>query len=349
MLEQPTLSVVMPNYNHARFLPEALRAILAQSYRPLEVIVIDDGSTDNSVEVIEDFAHEDPLVRLYRNDQNRGPLFSGNRGLEMASGEYVYGAAADDKVLPGFFEKSMSLLARYPQAGLCSTLSRLIDETGKDKGIVQTPIISKQEFFLSPEEALQTLRQHGSWTMGNTSIYRRQALIEAGGFIPELGPFCDGFIQQVIALRYGACFIPEPLAAWRRMETGYASTTGANTERSLEIRQHAGRLMRSTYSDLFPPDYVAKWERQYLYTVGLSAWGSVCRQQDQFLTKCHEHLLPASSWLDRLFLSGLRLSVQAQALAVKLYFFVRHMPRAWLLRRVLKRILGRSRAYTKFG
>lgn len=347
-MDQLTLSVIMPNYNHARFLPEALRAILNQSYRPLEVIVIDDGSTDNSVEVIEVFAHKDPLVRLYRNDQNRGVLFSINRGLEMASGEYVYGAAADDKVLPGLFEKSMKLLGRYPQAGLCSTLSRLIDETGKDKGLVRTPIISKQECFLSREEALRALCKHGPWLRGNTAIYRRHALIEAGGFIPELGPFCDGFIMQVIALRYGACFIPEPLAAWRRMETGYASMLNADIERSLEIRQHAGRLMRSTYRDLFPPDYVADWEGRWLCGLGQYNWGRVRRQQEECL-KSLKRFLPASSWLDTLFLGGLRLSVQAQALAVKLYLFVRHTPRAWLLRRVLKRILRRPRTYTKFG
>ena len=62
------LSVIVPNYNHAQYLPEAVNAILNQSCRPMEVIVIDDCSTDNSVEVIEAFIRQDPIIRLYRNE-----------------------------------------------------------------------------------------------------------------------------------------------------------------------------------------------------------------------------------------------------------------------------------------
>ena len=135
MSQQPTLSVLFPNYNHARFLPESLGAFLAQSYRPVEIIIIDDASTDNSVEVIETFARREPRLRLIRNERNMGVVPNMNRLVEMASGDYVYLSAADDKVLPGFFEKSMALLSQYPQAGLCSTVGRLIDKDGKDKGI----------------------------------------------------------------------------------------------------------------------------------------------------------------------------------------------------------------------
>ena len=152
-MKKGTLSVVISNYNHAHYLPESLQAILSQSYRPLEVIVIDDASTDNSVDVIESFARKDPIVHLYRNEQNRGVFFSANRGLNLAAGEYIYWAAADDRVCPGFFEKSMDILAQYPQAGLCSSLFKLIGENGEDKGWVRSPVISQTRVF-SAEEVL---------------------------------------------------------------------------------------------------------------------------------------------------------------------------------------------------
>jgi hypothetical protein len=85
VLPQKTLSVVISNYNHARYLPVALQAVLSQSCRPMEVIVIDDCSTDNSVEVIEEFVRRDPIIRLYRNEQNQGVIFSTNRGLGLAT------------------------------------------------------------------------------------------------------------------------------------------------------------------------------------------------------------------------------------------------------------------------
>src|SRR5256884_7474545 len=118
----PRLSVIIPNYNHARFLPNCLEAILRQSEQPFEIIVIDDASTDNSVEVIEAFTKRNPIIRFYRNEQNRGVVSGMNRGLELARGDYVYYAAADDQVLPGFFEKSLRLLNEHPQAALCCTI-----------------------------------------------------------------------------------------------------------------------------------------------------------------------------------------------------------------------------------
>ena len=182
--------------------------------------------------------------------------------------------------------------------------------------------------------ALRTLRRHGSWVMGNTTIFRRRVLIEAGRFIPELGPFCDGFIHQVIALRHGACFIPEPLACWRRMETGYATSTSADFERMMEIRDQTLRLMRSTYRDLFPADYVASWEKQWSYWTGVCAWGVARKRHEHFLTEHLTRLRPQGSWLDRLFVKAMQLTGRAQGVAVRVYLlFALGYWRMWLTHR----------------
>ncbi len=118
-INRARLSIVLLNYNHARYIGEALQAILGQSYKPWEVIIVDDASTDNSIDVIEKFIRRDPTVRLLKNEHNMGVERSANRGLEYASGDYIFSAAADDKILPGLFEKSIRMLALYPQAGLC--------------------------------------------------------------------------------------------------------------------------------------------------------------------------------------------------------------------------------------
>ena len=106
----PTLSVLVNNYNYARFIGEALEAILNQSYRPSEVIVVDDASIDNSVEIIQQFVKRDPIVHLIKNEKNMGIFYNLNKFFSIASGEYVYLAGSDDRILPGFFEKSMKLL-----------------------------------------------------------------------------------------------------------------------------------------------------------------------------------------------------------------------------------------------
>lgn len=336
----PTLTAMMTNYNHAHFLPEAIQSILDQSYQPFELIIIDDASTDNSYEILTSFAQKHSFIRLIRNEQNRGILYNLQRLLELASGDYFVGLASDDKFLPGYLEKSMHLLQQHPQAGFCSAPTRLIDESGKDLGLAPTPIISDQPCFLSPAESLQILRRHGHWFPGNTSVYRRQALIDAGGYITELRSYCDGFISEVLALKHGACFIPEPLGAWRWLGTGYFSRTMADVDLSQEIMGRAKHLMQTTYRELFPPDYIATWEKHWLYTTNVCVLKNLQTEQGSYLTKLNR-LFPQPTLLDRLFLFGQRSLLQAQFLSARLYLFARLRRKTWELFR--RRLLSSLR------
>ena len=118
-----TVSVLLCNYNDARYLPDSLSAICTQTRLPEEVVVIDDGSTDNSVEIIEDFGRRYPFIRILRNEANRGLLYSINRALNEARCDFVVWAAADDRLLPNFLERNAQCLSEHPAAGM--TFSRL--------------------------------------------------------------------------------------------------------------------------------------------------------------------------------------------------------------------------------
>lgn len=269
-MQRSTLSVIMPNYNHAKYIGDALDAILSQSYRPLEVIVVDDASTDNSVEIIQQFVKKNSIVKFERNEKNIGVVKTSLKLLNMAKGDYIYDAAADDKILPDFFEKTMNLLKKYPHAGLCSALSIRIDEKSENRGLLYSPIISKKEMFISPETARSLLSKGGSWISGNTTIYKKDAFFNDGGYIPELHSFCDGFVFMVIALRHGACYIPEPLACYRKMMNGYAANVMRNNSLSEKIYQHVEYLMSDTYKGLFPNDYLDNLRKETCYNVKMS-------------------------------------------------------------------------------
>ncbi|MBC8232330.1 glycosyltransferase [bacterium] len=335
MSQQPTLSVVFPNYNHARFLPESLGAILAQSYRPAEIIIIDDASKDNSVEVIEGFACQEPRLRLIRNKRNMGVEYNINRLIEMASGDYIFLSAADDKVLPGFFEKSMKLLAQYPQAGLCSAVVRLIGENGEDRGIRAMPVISNKPCFFSPEEVRHRLCKYGRWITISSMIMRRDAVIQEGGQHLELGSFADTFLALLVSLRHGACFIPEPLGCWRQMDSGHGSELASDWEGLSEVGMLASRLMRNEYRDLFPTDYVDRFERHWMYMVGVTAGKRAHIGLEQALSQGFEKLCPKPSFVDRAFWSGMRLFIWAQARAWQIYSMAKFGPwRWWILGRL---------------
>ncbi len=317
MLHTPTLSVIVPNYNHAAFLPEALEGILSQSFRPMEVIAVDDGSTDNSIEVIERFIQEFPIVRLIRNEQNRGVIFSTSRGLELASGDYVYFAAADDLVLPGFFEKSMNLLSRHPYAGLSSAIVE-----GERDGMripVSLNDISLNDCFLPPLDCIRLLRRRGSWMGGNSTVFRRGALIEAGGFLPELGPLCDVFVEMVIALKHGVCYIPALLSVQRLYTSSYSAVIRSNLDTHVRLYSQAAHLMRTTYKELFPPDFIDAWEKREVHVARLIELKRLQQQEmmvvGSFFTR--------RNLADRFVIYGMMLVKQVQFLTFVSYLFVR--------------------------
>lgn len=334
-----TLSVVMPNYNHAKYIGEALESILTQSFKPLEVIVIDDASTDNSVEIIQDFVKRYPIVRLIRNEKNIGAINCTHKLIALAKGEYFYGLAADDKILPGFLEKSMNILIKHPEAGLCSTLSWVIDEEGRHRGILPDLKISDKECFVSPEKALSVLSKEGRWIMGNTAVYKLSALVDSGGYIPELRSFCDGFIHQVISLKYGVCYIPEPLACWRRMESGYAVSTNRNPDIMKEVIQHAVFLMRTTYKDIFPEKYVRNFERMEFFFTHFHLISSL---QSRVLDHIETHM-PSKAFSQKTVLLACKLTSRFLVMNFVLYCYIYFKPRIFLMavRRLCKLLFFR--------
>lgn len=244
----------MPNYNHAKYIGEQLQAILEQSFRPIEVIVVDDCSTDNSVEIIESFAQKDPIVRLVRNDSNQGVIVSTNRALELVSGDYICFCPADDRVLPGFFEQSMNLLAQYPEAGLCCSHPAFIeDSTGEIDKHEDWFHLSDRPRYVSPEEVVKVVGPNSLWIAGVTCVVKRTAFIEVGKYLPEMEWFCDWFAFHAIAFRYGICYIPEALAALRVLPDSYSGSKLKNLAAQQGVLAHLVRLLKSEqFRDVLP-------------------------------------------------------------------------------------------------
>jgi glycosyltransferase involved in cell wall biosynthesis len=258
----------MPNYNHARFLPDALDALLAQSYRPLEFIVVDDASEDSSVPLLQDYARRHPWMRVIVHRENQGAPATLQELLEMAAGDYFFAPAADDLVLPGLLEKSMALIGRHPEAGLCSAQSYTMDEEGRRNGrwVEQPGGRRRGGYYLSPAECAAVCWRSMPWFLGNTVFFQRKAFLGLGGYRPELGSFCDGYMHQALAMSHGACFIPELLASWRRMPTSYANRTMADAGKARQIREAALGLMRGPHSRIFTAEYSRRWERRWNFS-----------------------------------------------------------------------------------
>jgi len=122
------ISVLMPTYNDARYLPQALESILAQSYPDFELIVIDDHSTDETPTILAGYARQDSRLRLLRNSTNMGVASALNIGLDAAQGTYIARMDSDDISCPERFERQVEFLDAHPEVGVVGTQLHFIDE-----------------------------------------------------------------------------------------------------------------------------------------------------------------------------------------------------------------------------
>lgn len=128
----PLVSVVVLNYNYARYLPERMESIFSQTFQDYEVILLDDCSTDNSKEIIEQYRNHPKVSAIVYNDQNSGsPFKQWRKGVEMAKGKYVWIAESDDSAKPEFLATGVNLLEENPEAVLAFMGADIMDGDGK--------------------------------------------------------------------------------------------------------------------------------------------------------------------------------------------------------------------------
>ncbi|WP_174589763.1 glycosyltransferase [Methanocella conradii] len=136
-MSDPTVTVLMSVYNGERYLREAVDSIIAQTYEDFEFLIVNDGSTDSSIEVLQ--SYEDPRIRIINNDVNIGLTKSLNRGVQLARGRYIARMDADDVSSPDRLEKEVQFLDAHPDVGLVGSNVKVIDDDGRDVGVMTYP------------------------------------------------------------------------------------------------------------------------------------------------------------------------------------------------------------------
>jgi len=136
MDKTPLVSVIMPVYNAERFVKEAIKSILDQTYVDFELIIVNDGSTDKSEDIIKTVT--DPRIRLI-SQSNAGIIGALNAGLKVAQGTYIARMDADDISEPTRLEKQVTFLRGHPDIALCGTWAKTINDSGEETGIYDYP------------------------------------------------------------------------------------------------------------------------------------------------------------------------------------------------------------------
>lgn len=175
---RPLVSVCIPAYNNAGYIKDTIMSILKQTYQNIELIVVDDHSTDNTVEVLESI--NDERLKIYRNEHNLGMVGNWNRCLELATGEYVKLICADDMIARDAIEKEAKAMKKHPTVNLVESDTRLVDINGKKTG--QFRRYHKSGVVDGKKLAKISLMIQDFYGAPVNNLIRRSALEKTGGF-----------------------------------------------------------------------------------------------------------------------------------------------------------------------
>jgi len=203
----PRVSVLMSVYNAERYLREAIESILAQTLDDFEFIIVEDGSTDWSKQIIAEYAQRDVRVLPVWNVSNLGLTKSLNRGLDKARGVYIARQDADDRSLPERLQKQAAFLDAHPEVGLVGSWFMRMTEAGQPLHVIETPVA---------DQAIRLkLFTRGNAFAHGSVMFRRECVEKVGGYREQFSYAEDYDLWLRIADRYGVANLPEPLYWWR--------------------------------------------------------------------------------------------------------------------------------------
>jgi glycosyltransferase involved in cell wall biosynthesis len=203
----PKVSVMMPVYNTGRFVGRAIQSILDQTLGDLELIIVDDGSTDNSLHVIQSYARLDRRIR-YVSRENRGITASRNEALAMATGQYLANIDSDDITRPERLSRQANYLDEHPECVLVCCRMQMIDPDGDP--------ICTINLESTHEEIDAIFMGRPGYFIPVSMMVRRDVLIEIGGFCEQFALAEDRDLCLRLAERGRLANIPEVLYSYRQ-------------------------------------------------------------------------------------------------------------------------------------
>lgn len=202
----PLVSIIVPSYNQGRFIGQTLDSILAQDYRPLEVIVVDGASTDETVDVLKTYSQRHPELR-WISEPDRGVADAVNKGLAMARGTYAGIQSSDDLYRPGAIGEAAALLDTHDNVGLVCADAEIIDERGAYVRLAPCRLPYTQARFLARVTVIHQ----------SSAFFRLELARQVGGWNARY--FCaDTEMWLRMSFRTKVLKVDRVWSAWRRHE-----------------------------------------------------------------------------------------------------------------------------------
>ena len=267
---KPRVTVLMPVYNGEKYMREAIDSILGQTYHDYEFVIINDGSTDGSVKIIQ--SYRDKRIRFIDNEKNIGISSTLNKGIELATGEYIVRMDSDDISLPTRIEKQVKFMDNYPEVGVCGTWIKYI-------GVPWRPWRSAIYKYTAKPRDIKARSLFNSG-FAHPSVIMRRSLLEKFQlkYDPQHLDAEDYGLWQKCSFCFPLANIPEVLLVYR---VHFESMTNSDKNIEFETVQRVNRLSIQNLDIGFSPEELLIYRN---YPIDF---------KPEFLIKFH-------SWLQRL-------------------------------------------------
>ncbi len=217
----PEVSVIVPNYNHAKFLSLRMNSILSQTFRDFEIIILDDRSTDNSREIIEQYRNHPQVSSIVLNDVNSGNAFKQwRKGIALAKGEFVWLAESDDFSDPRFLETMMKIIHSDKKIKVAFCRSQIADAHGKTSRTndfeFEHGIVSHKDWTMEGAEFCgKIFCKHNILLNASSVIFEKKLYDEVGGVTTEHRICSDWLLWWQMISKCKVAFTAAPLNYYR--------------------------------------------------------------------------------------------------------------------------------------
>lgn len=231
------VTVIIPNFNHARFLDERIRSVLNQTYQDFEVMILDDCSTDNSLEVINRYKNHPKVTQIVVNEQNSGsPFKQWQKGISMAKGELIWIAESDDSCEPTFLE-TLVKRCQDREVVLAFCRSKAIDENGKEKPNHFQDTLT-EDFVMDGTSFMKKHLVHKSCVQNiSSALFRRDAAKKIPLAYMEFRGAGDWSFAVGLAEQGKVAYVNLPLNSYRIYEANTTARERKNGHGAIEVKR----------------------------------------------------------------------------------------------------------------
>lgn len=254
-MDKALVSVCIPAYNNADTILETIQSVLTQTYQNLELIVVDDRSTDDTYQVVKTFAKQagDDRLHLYQNEKNLGMAGNWNHCMELCKGDFIKLLCADDLIHETLLAREVEIMERYPEANLVQTDTRFVDMHGKTTGYYKRYHASGLAEGRKACRFSVFTRDYLGAPLAN--LIRRSAYEAWGGFDPSFVYIIDYDFFMRICCKGKIYILHEPLNSFRIRNDSNTSQVMNGDKKCVYLEEHK-RLVERYAKEL----HLSRWQ-----------------------------------------------------------------------------------------